>query len=80
MSERDMSPKDEARANAFGDKIAREVFGLQVDNACSPDSQGRTRWKMAPEIGNKTGVGILRVMERFAEEQLLIESIAPEKA
>ena len=79
MPERDMDPKEEAKANAFGDKLAREVFGLQVDSAYSPDSQGRIRWKMAEGIGNKTGVGLLRTMERWMSEQLLVESIAPGK-
>jgi hypothetical protein len=78
MPERNMDPKEEAKANEFGDKLAREVLGLQVDRNASPDSQGRTRWKMPG--GNKTGVGLLRTMERFFEEQLLVESVTGRKA
>jgi hypothetical protein len=67
-----MTPAEEAKANEFGDKLAREVLGLKVDDAYSPDSQGRIRWMMAPGIGNKTGIGLLRQMERFFEEQIAV--------
>jgi hypothetical protein len=70
MIERYMTTEEEAKANEFGDKLAREVLGLKVDITESPDTQRRTRWKMAPGIGNKTGVGLLRQMERFFEEQI----------
>jgi hypothetical protein len=68
MIERDMDPKEEAKANAFGDKLASEVLGLKVDTDASPDSQGRTRWMMPG--GNKTGLGLLLTLERFFEEQI----------
>ena len=72
MIEYNMTPEEEAKANAFGDKLAREVLGLKVESAYSPDSRGRTRWKMAESIGNKTGLGLLRTLERFFEETINI--------
>ena len=65
-----MTPAEEAKANEFGDKLAREVLGLKVDDAYSPDSQGRTRWKMIG--GNKTGLGLLLTLERFFEGQIAV--------
>lgn len=72
MIEYNMTPEEEAKANDFGDKLAREVLGLKVENTYSPDSLGRTRWRMAEGIGNKTGLGLLRTLERFFEETISI--------
>jgi hypothetical protein len=63
-----ITPEEEAKANVFGDKLAQDVLGLEIDRSASPDSQGRIRWKLPG--GNKTGVGLLRTMERFFEEQI----------
>jgi hypothetical protein len=68
MIERNMTPKEEAEANAFGDKLAKDVLGLQMDNYATPDSQGRKRWRLPG--GNKTGLGLLLTLERFFDEQI----------
>jgi hypothetical protein len=68
MIEMNMTPEEEAVSNAFGDKLAREVLGLEIDSAYSPDNQGRIRWKMPG--GNKTGIGLLLTLERAFEEMV----------
>ena len=65
-----MTPEEEAKANALGDKLAQDVLGLREATQWSPDSMGRKRWYL-PD-GNKTGLGLLRTIERFAEEQIAI--------
>ena len=60
-----LSPAEEAKLNTVGDGIAR-ALKMSVDYDASPDSQGRTRWRT--NIGNKTGIGLLRTIERHISE------------
>jgi hypothetical protein len=69
---KNLPPNEEAKLNAVGDKLA-EMLNIPLDSAYSPDSQGRKRWRI--EGGNKTGVGLLRTIERFIEEQ--VEALDP---
>ena len=62
-----LSPAEEAKLNKVGDAVAR-ALELCVDHNASYDSQGRTRWKL--NIGNKTGIGLLRTIERVLNEQV----------
>lgn len=62
-----LPPAEEAKMNAVGDKLA-EALNIPFDNAYSPDAQGRKRW--AVQGGNKTGIGLLRTIERVLSEQI----------
>ena len=67
MIENNMTPEEEAKANAFGDKLAKDVLGLKADLMAPHDSQGNTRWALPG--GSKTGLGLLRTLEHFFDEQ-----------
>jgi hypothetical protein len=62
-----LPPAEEAKMNAVGDKLA-EALNIPFDDAYSPDSQGRKRWAIAG--GNKTGIGLLRTIERVLSEEV----------
>lgn len=60
-----LSFAEETKLNKVGDDLAR-TLELCVDHDASPDSQGRYRWKT--NVGNKTGIGLLRLIERHITE------------
>jgi len=63
----DLSPAEEEKLNTVGDKLACK-FKMSFDGATSPDSQGRHRWKTTE--GTKTGIGLLRTIERLMSEEI----------
>lgn len=62
-----MTLQDENKLNAVGDELAHMLF-MSVDREASPDSQGRTRWRTT--VGNKTGLGLMRTIERFVGDKV----------
>jgi hypothetical protein len=62
-----LTPTEEKQLNDFGDQIAATLM-MQEDKENSPDTQGRKRWKTTE--GNKTGLGLMRTLERMACEAL----------
>jgi hypothetical protein len=61
-----LPPAEEAKMNAVGDKLAET---LNIPRAGDGrDSQGRVRWDV--QGGDKTGIGVLRTIERVLAEQV----------
>jgi hypothetical protein len=63
-----LTPLEEEKLNQFGDEMA-EMLGMKLDTEATPDAFGRKRWKTS--VGNKTGIGLFRTLERFAGEKLV---------
>ena len=59
------TPDQEAVLNNIGDKLAR-MLQMRIYSDKPRDSMGRTRW--ATSEGDKTGLGLIRTIERFFEE------------
>ncbi len=64
-----MTKEMENELNTFGDELATNL-GMKVDTDCSPDSQGRTRWKTS--FGNKTGMGLLFTIQTMVAEKVKV--------
>jgi len=69
-----LTPAEEEKLNAVGDKLACK-FKMSFDGATSPDSQGRHRWKTTE--GTKTGIGLLRTIERLISEEVAAVVVPP---
>jgi hypothetical protein len=61
-----LSPAEEAKMNAVGDKLAETLNIPRAGN--ERDSQGRLRWDI--QGGSHTGIGLLRAIERVLAEQV----------
>ena len=61
-----LTPAEEAKLNAVGDKLAETLNIPQVLHG--RDSAGRIRW--AIQGGTHTGIGVLRTIERVITEQV----------
>jgi len=66
-----LTPAEEEKLNAVGDKLA-EILNIPAHLGegmfFGLDTQGRHRWKTTE--GTKTGIGLLRTIERVLSEQV----------
>ena len=60
--------KGDIRHSAGDGGQMAELLGMKRER--NLDSQGRIRWILTNNIGTKTGVGLLRTLERFAGEEV----------